>query len=983
MKKFLMIICSMFLLTGCTAKSPESSVIESTVETTTEATTTKPTESENILPVTEIADNIKLYDLTKSENNDYLKYITKFSYGNEYEMSGGKILEENGNIDFEYFSGERTALIELPVESETVYVVISCIIDDKRFAYNIIQEDSSLGCGVYNLFNNEDFRIENADRCHYFPQEVSGDYLILTRGFIADFYGYSKLNLKTFELTDIDTDFIDNKHYLPCMAFSSDMKMTANISADYSVNPEYNVTLFSLENEKATEEYKFSSENKYINFNLQFVSDNKLYVYALKEGDSEFNYLYIINLPVVEIADNIKLYDITLPENTEYRPKNFVVGLSYDMLEYGTVKGKDGNIILETLSGENKVLISNDDYHGFVGVDIICKIDDSRFVYCVIAEESTIECGIYNLETDEKFIIENNTEYTMNYPYNPQYIAGNYLILYKGWVYSGKNFSYSRLNLDTLEITDVDSKYISEEQRLPKVAFSPDGKTAAVFSGKNENGEYVITLFSVDDDTKIAEYKFSSDKDYTSFNLEFASKYQLYVYAHEKNDVGSNYLYAIDIPHIPELNDWQKAYKQALFDFMDSDDYFSGNDIILHSAFSLYDLNTDGTPELIISEDTTHVGGCHIYTYDNGLIYLGKHGAYGDIGYYEDNGMIVVYDIGQGIEYEIFNRLENNQINMIAKFYNDVGYRGKEQAVFKFNDTEITEDEYNVKLAEYRGSEYVSLGRDYSFDEMYTALTEYTRKISISRASELLGLNLPESDNRHISYYKRQKFDDRAYYIFRSSEDYDDRRVTTGWYAVDIFNGDCYSTNVLTELTPLINKEKNFSHKITESGGVEMYLDGEFYQSLDVTINDRILDMNPRILVRFVDYDFDGYNDIAVEDRLGATNAAFRYFRYNPDTEYFENWSELDDLHFYVQINDDKTLSVHSKSSAVDADDTTYKWSGDVLVPVSKEKRYSKGSDIFVDYFEYDSNGNEILVKREKYILDKNGNTTDIIDVTP
>lgn len=684
--------------------------------------------SGNSLNVTEISDNIKLYDLTQSENSDYLKYLTEFSYGNEYEMSGGKISEENRNIYFENLSGERKALIELPVESETVYVVISCIIDDKRFAYNIIQEDASLGCGVYNLLNNEDFRIESEKRCHYFTQKVSGDYLILTRGFIADFYGYSKLNLKTFELTNID------------------------------------------------------------------------------------------------------------------------------------------------------------------------------------------------------------------------------------------------------------SKYISQEQRSPKVAFSQDGKTAAVFSGKNENGEYIITLFSLDDDTKTAEYKFSSENEYMSFNLEFVSKYELYVYACKKD--GSNYLYAIDIPHIPELNDWQKSYKQALFDFMDSDEYFSGSDIIEHSAFSIYDLNTDGIPELIISEDTSHAAACRIYTYDNGLIYLDRMGAYGDIGYYEDNGMIVHYNLGQGIEHEIFNRLENNQINIIAKFYNDLGYRGKEQAVFKFNDAEITRDEYNTKLAEYRGTEYLSLGRDYSFDEIDTALTEYSRIISVSRAAELLWNGLEKYDNRHISYYNRQKFDDRTYYVFRSYEDYDDRRVTTGWYAVDIFTGDCYNTNVLTELTPLINEEKKFSYKITESGGVEIYSDGKFYQSLDVTINDTFLDLESKGLLMFRDYDFDGYNDIAVTKAL-ATNMVCSYFRYNPDTEYFESWSELDNLYFYITINDNKTLSVHAKSSAVDADDTVYKWSGDVLVPVSKEKRYSKGRDIFIDYLEYDDYGNETLVKREKYIFDKNGDVTGTVDVTP
>lgn len=686
--------------------------------------------SGNILNVTEISDNIKLYDLTFPENKEYLQNYEENSYIKEYEMLRGKISAENGNIYLENLSGERTALIELPVESETVYVVINCIIDDSRFAYNIIQEDASLGCGVYDLANNEDFRIESKDRCHYSPEEVSGDYLILTRGFIADFYGYSKLNLKTFELTDIE------------------------------------------------------------------------------------------------------------------------------------------------------------------------------------------------------------------------------------------------------------SKYISQEQRYHKAAFSPDGKTAAVFSGKNKNGEYVVTLFSLDDDAKVAEYKFSSENEYASFNLEFVSEYQLYVYAYKKDGVGSNYLYAIDIPVIPELNEWQKAYKQALFDFMDSDEYFWGNNIIEHSAFSLYDLNTDGTPELIISEDTSHAAGCHIYTYDNGLIYLGKYGAYGDIGYYEDMGIIVSWNMGQGIEHNGFFRLENNEINIIAKFYNDVGYIGKEQATFKFNDTEITEDEYNAKLAEYSGIEYVSLGRDYSFDEIDTSLTEYSRIISVSRASELLWNGLEKYDGRHISYYNRQKFDGRTYYIFRSYEDHDDRRVTTGWYAVDMFTGDCYDTNGLTELTPLINKEKNFSYKITNSGGFEIYSDGKLYQSLDAEIDDALLNRKSQDLVKFRDYDFDGYNDIALTTAL-ATNMVCSYFRYDPDTEYFEKWEELNDLHFSIQINEDKTLSVHSKSGAVDAEDTVYKWSRDVLVPVSAEKRYWNVEGIFKDYLEYDSNGKEVLVKREEQIYDDNGSLISVIDVTP
>ena len=947
MKKFLLILCSVFLLTGCSDKTSESSISEISPESTTE------------LPTEEVTEPTKSNVYEKQTYHDVLYNMY---YNCEFPDWDYKNYDKDVSIDFAVYDIDSDGRDELLVtfDNRSVYVY------DHNADGNLIKQFS--GYINTNFYENGAVRVYSAhNQTHSFEVHPFEMYKYNSETDSYDkcggVYGIDKdiVDMINQEKEEVGmTDFLE---------YPSEYD-TSNSGTVYYISPDWS--------DEAGEPLDVAEYNEYYE---QFTENTDIIdIPFMKLTEKNIKKVSDNSLNVTEISDNIKLYDLTVPENTEYRPKNFIVAQIYEMSDYGKMTESDKGIILETSSGEKKVLISNDDFEDFTRAYVGCIIDDSRFVYYRTTGDTTVECGIYNLETDEKFIIENNTEYTMNYPYNPQYIAGNYLILYKGWVYSGKNFSYSRLNLDTLEITDVDSKYIPQEQRTPSVAFSPDGKTAAVFSGKNENGEYVITLFSVDDDTKTAEYKFSSENEYTDFNLEFISKYQLYVYAKDEN--GYNYLYAIDIPPIPELNDWQKAYKQALFDFMDSDEYFMGSDIIEPSAFSIYDLNTDGTPELIISKNTSHAGSCHIYTYDNGLIYLNRMGAYGDIGYYEDNGMIVHSNLGQGIEHEIFNRLENNQINMIAKFYNDVGYRG-DDGVFKFNDTEITEDEYNTKLAEYRGTEYISLGRDYSFDEIDTALTEYSQIISVSRASELLWNGLEKYDNRHISYYNRQKFDDRTYYVFRSYEDYDDRWVTTGWYAVDILRGDCYNTNVLTELTPLINKEKNFSHKITESGGVEMYLDGEFYQSLDVTINNNILDMDSRTLVRFVDYDFDGYNDIAVEDRLGATNAGFRYFRYNPDTEYFENWSELDKLYFYVQINDDKTLSVHSKSGAVDADDTVYKWSGDVLVTVSKEKRYSKGKDIFVDYFEYDSNGNEILAKREKYILDENGDMTGTIDVTP
>lgn len=552
MKKLIFMLFSVIMLVGCSTENQEiiesqlDSVAETTMEITTEmttettieSTTVKPTETEKTeLTYTEIADNIKLYDLTQSENSDYLKYLTESSYNNEYEMSKGKISAENGNIYLEDFSGERTALIELPVESETVYVVISCIIDDSRFAYNIIQEDSSLGCGVYNLDNKEGFRIESEERCHYSPQKVSGDYLILTRGFIADFYGYSKLNLKTFQLTDIDTDFIENKRYLPCMAFSSDMKMTANISADYSENSEYTVTMFSLENEKATEEYKFSSKNRYINFDLQFISDNKLYIYALKEGDSEFSYLYIINLPVVEIADNIKLYDLTLPENTELIPaEKTLYSKEIEMAGYGILSNEDGNIKLVKDNCEENIIVESpypDLAYSWVKTEF--PIDSDRFAYSVCGEMGNPGFGVYDMKNGENHLVMES--------YYPKVIRGNSLILAKGKYFN--TVGYSELDLDSYEIRDIPIQADLENLKYYRTNdVTADGRLSAVM--KYEDDSYIITVISLESGEVTNEYILKTDNKYGNMELEFISADKLHLYAKRHED-NTYHLYVFDI----------------------------------------------------------------------------------------------------------------------------------------------------------------------------------------------------------------------------------------------------------------------------------------------------------------------------------------------------------------------------------------------------------------------------------------------------
>ncbi len=265
--------------------------------------------------------------------------------------------------------------------------------------------------------------------------------------------------------------------------------------------------------------------------------------------------------------------------------------------------------------------------------------------------------------------------------------------------------------------------------------------------------------------------------------------------------------------------------------------------------------------------------------------------------------------------------------------------------------------------------------------------------VSIKKANELLFNRLNNygrntETNQHLAYDRTEMIDFRPCYVFHSYDDFDDHRVTTGRYSVDPVTGECL--DITTEPMPLF-----YRFEITEYG-IEVYekYDEEPLQvlSIDLAVTPRpewLYEMNekyddPYRFIRMNDFDFDGYDDISVQVYLGATNPTWQYYRYDPLTQQFENWNELNNLYYGVTTDiSHKTLSVYSKSSAVDAEDTVYKWAGEKLVPVSAEKRYWNSEGIFMDHLEYDDNGNEILVRREKRVYDEDGNLISVTDVTP
>ncbi len=177
-----------------------------------------------------------------------------------------------------------------------------------------------------------------------------------------------------------------------------------------------------------------------------------------------------------------------------------------------------------------------------------------------------------------------------------------------------------------------------------------------------------------------------------------------------------------------------------------------------------------------------------------------------------------------------------------------------------------------------------------------------------------------------------------------------------------------------------------FQYELTDTG-LDVYKTlnvlgdrGELHQQLEVDIetpSDNIKD-----IVITMDYDGDSYYDIAVRTKVDDKNTYYRYFHYNPETDYFEEWQELDKLNYFVSPYGNE-LSVFHKISDSDDEMNTYMWENGGPVLIRKEKQYLDNGLIFKDYLEYDSNGNETLIKRENLVYDKDGRLISVTDLTP
>ena len=155
----------------------------------------------------------------------------------------------------------------------------------------------------------------------------------------------------------------------------------------------------------------------------------------------------------------------------------------------------------------------------------------------------------------------------------------------------------------------------------------------------------------------------------------------------------------VDLPVDARVNEpaWKALYAAELQRYPNADTHFH------IPKFNLHDLDGDGTPELLVSENDGHANGVYIFTVQNGkLRELGGYGSYGDFLYDPVNQRILSCFLGQGYFYETLYQLTDGQMVELITFHNNEGVTEDESEwYYEINDNRVTAEEYQAEQDRY------------------------------------------------------------------------------------------------------------------------------------------------------------------------------------------------------------------------------------------------------------------------------------------
>ena len=168
-------------------------------------------------------------------------------------------------------------------------------------------------------------------------------------------------------------------------------------------------------------------------------------------------------------------------------------------------------------------------------------------------------------------------------------------------------------------------------------------------------------------------------------------------------------------------SDWQSAYREAVVEYTRSDEDTS------NYMYDLCDLDSDGTPELLISNGDAHSDVLSIFTYKNGkaeyikdaagenLNYLG---SFGTVNYVRETGLIVIDDTHQGIRDMITFKISDGILKKVNEAQDNSGIVGTDSAECYIGGEKVTYVEFLTFVDNVYEYPIEAIGRKYKMDQL-------------------------------------------------------------------------------------------------------------------------------------------------------------------------------------------------------------------------------------------------------------------------
>lgn len=177
-----------------------------------------------------------------------------------------------------------------------------------------------------------------------------------------------------------------------------------------------------------------------------------------------------------------------------------------------------------------------------------------------------------------------------------------------------------------------------------------------------------------------------------------------------------------------EESSWKSLYKEKLAEISQSEEF----DPLLSPGFELYDVDSDGVPELFVSIANYHAAGVMIFTMKDGECIslkntaasdeFDEHFYFGSFGEAQaaKGGYIASCYAGMGSKFSDYFKLENGELTLIVSSERHLYFdeeSDKEAETFLIDGNEVSEEDYSEAAGFLEKMKWTDVGRAYySFD---------------------------------------------------------------------------------------------------------------------------------------------------------------------------------------------------------------------------------------------------------------------------